>query len=152
MTPVGKLALIKTFDKSELLKAMNFAIIPALIGPVLGPLVGGYMVDYLTWHWIFLINIPIGLLGIILGIKYMPNYSSKIIDCDFKEFLIANGLNITENALLSTERRAAVLRKFNDYFYFGGFPEGAELSAKRDYLTSVYQKIYLGDIATRNSV
>ena len=88
MTPVGKLALIKTFDKNELLKAMNFAIIPALIGPVLGPLVGGYMVDYLSWHWIFLINIPIGLLGIILGIKYMPNYSSKFIDFDFKGFLI----------------------------------------------------------------
>ncbi len=88
MTPVGKLALIKTFDKSELLKAMNFAIIPALIGPVLGPLVGGYMVDYLSWHWIFLINIPIGLLGIVLGIKYMPNYTSKIIDFDFKGFLI----------------------------------------------------------------
>lgn len=87
MTPVGKLALIKTFDKSELLKAMNFAIIPALIGPVLGPLIGGYMVDYLSWHWIFLINIPIGLLGIILGIKYMPNYFSKIIDFDFKGFL-----------------------------------------------------------------
>lgn len=88
MTPVGKLALIKAFDKSELLQAMNFAIIPALIGPVLGPLVGGYMVDYLSWHWIFLINIPIGLLGIVLGIKYMPNYTSKIIDFDFKGFLI----------------------------------------------------------------
>ena len=80
MTPVGKLALIKTFPKNELLKAMNFAIIPALIGPVLGPLVGGYMVDYLSWHWIFLINIPIGLLGIILGLRYMPNNQSASSD------------------------------------------------------------------------
>ena len=88
MTPVGKLALIKTFDKSELLKAMNYAIIPALIGPVLGPLVGGYLVDYLSWHWIFLINIPVGVLGIVLGLKYMPNYKSPVIDFDLKGFLI----------------------------------------------------------------
>lgn len=88
MTPVGKLALIKTFDKNELLKAMNFAIIPALIGPVLGPLVGGYMVDFLSWHWIFLINIPIGILGIILGAKFMPNYKSDDVDFDLKGFMI----------------------------------------------------------------
>lgn len=88
MTPVGKLALIKTFPKNELLKAMNFAIIPALIGPVLGPLVGGYMVDYLSWHWIFLINIPFGFIGILLSLKYMPNYKSKIIDFDLKGFFI----------------------------------------------------------------
>ena len=88
MTPVGKLALIRTFQKHELLKAMNFAIIPALIGPVLGPLVGGYMVDYLSWHWIFLINIPIGALGIALSLKYMPDYKSPIIDFDLKGFLI----------------------------------------------------------------
>ena len=69
MTPVGRLALIKTYDKNELLKALNYAIIPALIGPVLGPLVGGYFVDYFSWHWIFLINIPIGIIGIILGLK-----------------------------------------------------------------------------------
>jgi len=94
MTPVGKLALIKTFDKSELLKAMNFAIIPALIGPVLGPLIGGYMVDYLSWHWIFLINLPIGILGIVLSVKYMPNYFSKIIDFDFKGFLFFAGASL----------------------------------------------------------
>jgi len=88
MTPVGKLALIKTFNRNELLKAMNFAIVPALIGPVLGPLVGGYMVDYLSWHWIFLINIPIGVLGIVLGLKYMPNYNSRETDFDLKGFLI----------------------------------------------------------------
>lgn len=88
MTPVGKLALIRTFPKNELLKAMNFAIIPALIGPVLGPLVGGYMVDYLSWHWIFLINIPIGFIGIALSLKFMPDYKSTIIDFDLKGFLI----------------------------------------------------------------
>lgn len=88
MTPVGKLALIKTFNRNELLKAMNFAIVPALIGPVLGPLVGGYIVDYLSWHWIFLINIPIGVLGIVLGLKYMPNYNSRETDFDLKGFMI----------------------------------------------------------------
>jgi EmrB/QacA subfamily drug resistance transporter len=88
MTPVGKLALIRTFPKKELLKAMNFAIIPALIGPVLGPLVGGYMVDYLSWHWIFLINIPFGIIGIILSLKFMPDYKSPVIDFDLKGFLI----------------------------------------------------------------
>ncbi|WP_185145820.1 MFS transporter [Chryseobacterium sp. SNU WT5] len=88
MTPVGRLALIKTFEKNELVKAMNFAIIPALIGPILGPLVGGYMVDYLSWHWIFLINIPFGILGIILSLKYMPDYRSSKIKFDLKGFLI----------------------------------------------------------------
>lgn len=94
MTPVGKLALIKTFDRNELVKAMNFAIVPALIGPVLGPLVGGYLVDYLSWHWIFLINIPIGLVGIVLGIKYMPNYTSKNVDFDLKGFFIFAGASL----------------------------------------------------------
>ena len=88
MTPVGRLALIKTFDKNEIVRAMNFAIIPALIGPVLGPLVGGYMVDYLSWHWIFLINIPIGLIGIFLSLKYMSEYISETITFDLKGFLI----------------------------------------------------------------
>lgn len=84
-----------------------------------------------------------------LGGRYI---AVDVYPYDFKEFLVANKIHVTENSLLGTESRAEILRKFNDYFYFGGFPEGAELSAKRDYLTSVYQKIYLGDIATRHSV
>lgn len=88
MTPIGRLTLIKTYPKSELVAAMNYAIVPALIGPVLGPLVGGYMVDYLSWHWIFLINLPIAFVGILLGLRYMPNYSSKTSDFDLKGFLI----------------------------------------------------------------
>lgn len=87
MTPVGKLAVIKTYDSKELLKALNFAIIPALIGPVMGPLVGGYMSVYLSWHWIFLINIPIGVLGIVLAQNYMPNYRSEAPKFDLRGFL-----------------------------------------------------------------
>ncbi len=95
MTPVGKLALIRTFAKKDLLNAMNFAIIPALIGPVLGPLVGGYMVDYFTWHWIFLINIPMSIIGVVLSLKYMPDYKSPVIDFDLRGFLIFAAASLT---------------------------------------------------------
>ncbi|WP_321519851.1 ATP-binding protein [uncultured Bacteroides sp.] len=84
-----------------------------------------------------------------LGGRYIP---VDVYPYSFKEFLTANNISVTTNYLLSTKGKADVLRKFNDYFYFGGFPEGADLSAKRDYLTSVYQKIYLGDIAVRHAV
>ena len=84
-----------------------------------------------------------------LGGRYIP---VDVYPYSFKEFLTANNVPVTANHLLSTEGKAEILRKFNDYFYFGGFPEGAEFSAKRDYLTSVYQKIYLGDIAARHTV
>lgn len=84
-----------------------------------------------------------------LGGRYIP---VEVYPYDFKEFLNANEINFSETSLVSTEGKAEILRKFNDYFYFGGFPESADFAAKRDYLTSVYQKIYLGDIATRHSV
>ncbi|MCF8227174.1 MAG: ATP-binding protein [Bacteroidales bacterium] len=84
-----------------------------------------------------------------LGGRYIP---FDVYPYDFKEFLAANDIHLTESSLLSTESKAEMLRMFNDYFYFGGFPEGAELSSKRDYLTSVYQKIFLGDIAARHTV
>jgi predicted AAA+ superfamily ATPase len=81
-----------------------------------------------------------------LGSRYI---TVDVYPYSFGEFLTANNTPIE---LISTEGRAEVLRRFNDYFYFGGFPEGALLSVKRDYLTSTYQKIYMGDIAARNSV
>lgn len=70
----------------------------------------------------------------------------------FKEFLNVHQTRFDELALLATETRAIVMNRFIDYFYHGGFPEGALLKAKRNYLTSVYQKIYLGDIASRNGI
>ncbi len=84
-----------------------------------------------------------------LGGRYI---TVDVYPYDLKEYLTANGIELTPTSLVATESKAEILRKFNDYFFFGGFPEGATLNAKRDYLTSVYQKIYLGDIATRHSI
>lgn len=88
MTPVARLALMKTYSKPEFVAAMNFAIIPALIGPVAGPLVGGYLVDYLSWHYIFLINLPIVLVGVILSLRYMPQFYGENPKLDLKGFLL----------------------------------------------------------------
>jgi EmrB/QacA subfamily drug resistance transporter len=74
MMPVGRLTIIRTFPKNELLAAMNFVIIPALIGPLLGPTVGGLIVHWLSWREIFFINVPVGLVAIFLAHRYMPDY------------------------------------------------------------------------------
>ncbi len=74
MMPVGRLAIIRTFPKSELLGAMNFVIIPALIGPLLGPTVGGLIVHWVSWRAIFFVNVPVGLVALFLVYRYMPDY------------------------------------------------------------------------------
>jgi len=74
MTPVGRLAIIRTFPKSELLVAMNFVIIPALIGPLLGPTVGGLIVHWLSWREIFFVNVPMGIAALVLIRRHMPDY------------------------------------------------------------------------------
>ncbi len=71
MTPVGRLVLVRTIEKRELVGAMAWVTIPALIGPVIGPPVGGFITTYASWHWIFLINIPIGIVGIVLVLLYI---------------------------------------------------------------------------------
>jgi MFS family permease len=74
MMPVGRLAIIRTFPKTELLTAMNFVIIPALIGPLLGPTIGGVIVHWLSWRVIFFINVPVGIIALWLAYRHMPDY------------------------------------------------------------------------------
>ncbi|PXY92826.1 MFS transporter [Gilliamella apis] len=87
MVPVSRLVLIKAFKRNEFLAALNTATIPGLIGPVLGPVLGGYLVDMVSWHWVFLINLPIGVLGVFISLKYMPNIKGKHMPFDFFGFL-----------------------------------------------------------------
>jgi EmrB/QacA subfamily drug resistance transporter len=74
MVPVGRLTLVRTFAKSELVRAMSFVSIPALIAPMLGPIAGGLIVGYLHWRVIFFVNIPIGLIGLFLVYLHLPDY------------------------------------------------------------------------------
>src|SRR5437660_7625362 len=73
MVPVGRLVLLRTVPKSELVRAMSYVSVPALIGPVIGPPLGGFIVTYGSWRWIFFINIPIGALGLLLVNLFVEN-------------------------------------------------------------------------------
>jgi len=77
MVPVGRLTMVRTFAKSELVRAMSFVAIPALVGPMLGPITGGLIVGYLHWRFIFFVNIPIGLLGLYLAYRQLPDYRER---------------------------------------------------------------------------
>ncbi len=73
MTPVGRLVIMRTVEKREFVTAMAWFSIPALLGPISGPPVGGFITTYFSWHWIFLINIPIGIVGIFLALRFVPD-------------------------------------------------------------------------------
>jgi len=77
MVPVGRLTLVRTFAKSELIRAMSFVAIPGLVGPMLGPIAGGLIVAYLHWRVIFFVNVPIGLIGLIMVYLHLPDYREE---------------------------------------------------------------------------
>jgi EmrB/QacA subfamily drug resistance transporter len=77
MVPVGRLTLVRTFAKSELIRAMTFVAIPGLVGPMLGPIAGGLIVGYFHWRFIFFVNIPIGLIGLVMVYLHLPDYREE---------------------------------------------------------------------------
>src|SRR6202012_4440773 len=77
MVPVGRLTLFRTFAKFELVRTMSFVAIPALIVPMLGPVAGGLIVGYLHWRFIFFLNIPIGLIGLLMVYLHLPDYREE---------------------------------------------------------------------------
>ena len=88
MMPVARLALLRAYPRSELLPVLNFVTMPGLVGPILGPVLGGVFVPWASWHWIFLINIPIGVAGLLYARKYMPNFTTPRRSFDMGGFFL----------------------------------------------------------------
>lgn len=90
MTPIARLVLVRSTPRSALVGAMSWLAIPALVGPLIGPPVGGFITTYFSWHWIFLINVPIGLIGVFVAGRVLPEMPPVPVGrIDWTGFLMA---------------------------------------------------------------
>ncbi|MBI3434938.1 MAG: MFS transporter [Proteobacteria bacterium] len=92
MTPVGRLVLVRSIEKRDLVAAMTWVTMPALVGPMIGPPLGGFITTYASWHWIFIINVPMGLVGIVLATRYIENVRAEQPDPFDLRGMILSGL------------------------------------------------------------
>lgn len=100
MVPVGRLTVMKIVPRAQYMAAMTFVTLPGQVGPLLGPALGGVLVEYASWHWIFLINIPVGIVGAIATFMLMPNYTIETRRFDLPGFLLlAIGMAVLTLAL-----------------------------------------------------
>ena len=117
MMPVARLALLRAYPRSELLPVLNFVTMPGLVGPILGPVLGGVFVTWASWHWIFLINIPIGVVGLLYARKYMPNFTTPRRSFDMGGFflfglslvLFSSGMELFGEKIVETWLALAVI-------------------------------------------
>ncbi len=90
MVPVGRMVILKSVPKSDLVVALNYLTIPALLGPVVGPALGGAIVLYFDWRGIFLVNVPMGLIALLLALRFVPNYKEdKVRPLDVRGFILS---------------------------------------------------------------
>lgn len=100
MVPVGRLTVMKIVPREQYMAAMTFVTLPGQVGPLLGPALGGILVEYASWHWIFLINLPVGIVGAIATLMLMPNYTMQTRRFDLSGFLLlAAGMALLTIAL-----------------------------------------------------
>lgn len=78
MMPVGRLVVLRVYPRQELVRILSFVTIPGLVGPLIGPTLGGWLVEYTSWHWIFLLNIPVGIVGCLVSLRLMPDLRSPV--------------------------------------------------------------------------
>ena len=92
MLPVGRLVVLRAYPRSEFVRVMTFIALPGMVGPLIGPTLGGWLVEYASWHWIFLINLPVGLIGCFAASRFMPDLKSpERIRFDSFGFLLFGG-------------------------------------------------------------
>ena len=92
MLPVGRLVILRAYPRSEFVRVMTFIALPGMVGPLMGPTLGGWLVQYASWHWIFLINLPVGLIGCIAAFRFMPDLkSAERMRFDTVGFLLFGG-------------------------------------------------------------
>jgi EmrB/QacA subfamily drug resistance transporter len=106
MTPVGRLILLRSFPRSELMTAMTYVTLPAILGPVIGPLAGGVLTTYLSWRWIFYVNLPFGVIGMLLAIRFVENVrEARVPKFDVPGFLmIGAGLALLQFGMENVSR------------------------------------------------
>ena len=97
MVPVGRIILLRSIPRAELVNALAWLTVPALVGPLVGPPIGGFITTYFTWHWIFWMNLPIGIIGLIMATVYMPKgETTQVPPLDVKGFILSGlGLSCT---------------------------------------------------------
>jgi len=91
MVPVGRLVLLRSVEKAELVRALSWLTVPAMLGPMLGPVLGGAITTYAHWRFIFLINLPMGLLGMWLAWRHIPMLRQPVGPLDWRGFLLSAG-------------------------------------------------------------
>ncbi|HXQ51921.1 MAG TPA: MFS transporter [Stellaceae bacterium] len=118
MVPVGRLVLLRTVPKSDLIRAMSRLALPALIGPVMGPPLGGLIVTYASWRWIFFINVPFGLLGVVLVSRFIDEFREPAVSpLDLRGFVLLGaglaavmfGLETAGRGMLAPQTAAMLL-------------------------------------------
>ncbi len=108
MVPVGRMIVVRSVSKPDLVRALSFLAMPSLIGPMMGPPLGGFIVTYADWRWIFFVNIPIGILGIVLATLFIPDAKHDTPPLDAKGFVLsALGLGGLVAGLAVSGRRIA---------------------------------------------
>ncbi|MTD26430.1 MFS transporter [Erwinia sorbitola] len=108
MVPVGRLTVMKLVPRAEYMAAMTFVTLPGQIGPLLGPALGGVLVEYASWHWIFLINIPVGIIGAIATLMLMSNFTLQTRRFDFTGYLLLAAGMATLTLALDGQRGSGI--------------------------------------------